>query len=144
MWRYALSWLFELFNYTSRKCPICSQNIKEKIEEIRTNLLSLSESKVTWCDICLKEYEETFNSDLIPKVLKCGDTFCIKCIKKIKKNKSGEIDCPICKKRYNENIEEMPINKYIIDLIWKDLIIKNDINYSWWFCWENIYCVLFN
>ena len=67
------------------------------------------------CNICLEEYKNNFNSEKTPRILSCGDTFCTECLKKMRKN--NIIVCPICRKENFEEIEKMPVNKYIIDSI---------------------------
>ena len=47
------------------------------------------------CTICFENYED--NTDNAPKIMPCGDTFCFKCLKTIKKEKE-KFNCPICQK----------------------------------------------
>ncbi len=61
------------------------------------------------CNICFENYED--NTDNAPKIMPCGDTFCFKCLKTIKKEKE-KFACPICQRDIFENIEDMPTNKY--------------------------------
>ncbi len=68
------------------------------------------------CNICLEKYD---SKDKIPRILKCGHTFCTKCLKEFTKvNNSLELNfpfvkCPIDKTigHPNTNIEEIPINR---------------------------------
>ena len=63
------------------------------------------------CSICFEDFRE--DQDHLPKNMKCGDTFCEKCIKTfIVDNK---IICPNCGTIIMKNIEEMPINKYALN-----------------------------
>ena len=64
------------------------------------------------CNICYDNYDE--DPDFEPKIMKCGDTFCFKCLKQIKKEKE-KFSCPICQKEIDENIEDMPTNKYVFN-----------------------------
>ena len=64
------------------------------------------------CTICFENYED--NTDNAPKIMPCGDTFCFKCLKTIKKEKE-KFNCPICQKEIFENIEDMPTNKYVFN-----------------------------
>lgn len=67
------------------------------------------------CDICLEEYKNNVNSEKTPRVLSCGHTFCTQCLWKMMKN--NKIECPICRKENFEEIDEIRVNQYIIDLI---------------------------
>ena len=64
------------------------------------------------CNICYDNFEK--DSENEPKIMECGDTFCIKCIKHIKKDKD-KFMCPVCQKDIYENIEDMPINQYVFN-----------------------------
>ncbi len=70
------------------------------------------------CSICMEKY----NSKLkIPRILKCGHTFCSKCLEILAKkdiNNNG-FQCPIDKNigHINKNINEIPINRLILDII---------------------------
>ena len=64
------------------------------------------------CSICYENFEQ--DSDNEPKIMECGDTFCLKCIQSIKKEKEKFL-CPICQKEIYEKIEDMPTNKYVFD-----------------------------
>lgn len=65
------------------------------------------------CNICYENYEK--DSENEPKTMECGDTFCLKCIEQIKKDKDKFI-CPICQQEISESIEDMPINQYVFNL----------------------------
>ncbi len=105
-------------------CPVCTIEIKEKKEDIRTNLFAYNLKKAIICDWCLKEFEETFSSKRAPKILKCGETFCFDCLKKNFKNDS--IICPICRKVNNEQLEDIPVNKCAITLVEEEIL--NNVN----------------
>ena len=63
------------------------------------------------CNICYENYEK--DSENEPKTMEWGDTFCLKCIEQIKKDKDKFI-CPICQQEISESIEDMPINQYVL------------------------------
>ena len=63
------------------------------------------------CGICRNEYKE--GSENEPKVLKCGDTLCVKCIKKIRAD-NNKFLCPYCRASITEEIEDMPTNKFVL------------------------------
>lgn len=68
------------------------------------------------CNICLEKYD---NKEKLPRILKCGHTFCTKCLKELSKlNNNLElhlpfVKCPIDKSigHTNTKIEEIPINR---------------------------------
>ncbi|KAL7631255.1 UNVERIFIED_CONTAM: hypothetical protein RMT77_018443 [Armadillidium vulgare] len=60
------------------------------------------------CKICCKRYNKT---DVIPKVLNCGYTFCSQCITKLDNSLCPNCQAPITKKT------EFPINYLVFDLI---------------------------
>src|SRR5690242_11807114 len=76
------------------------------------------------CNICLEKYD---SKEKIPRLLKCGHTFCTKCLKEITRlnNNSNEnlrlpfVKCPMDKLigHPNTNVEEIPINRLVIDLL---------------------------
>lgn len=73
------------------------------------------------CGICLEKYN---SKEKIPRMLKCGHTFCANCLKElIKINNNLDnfifIKCPIDKTigHNNTNIEEIPINRIILDIL---------------------------
>ena len=63
------------------------------------------------CQICYENYDE--KSGKIPKILKCGDTFCIPCLEKIYKNE--KIICPICTKESSDSINDLRTNIFAYD-----------------------------
>ena len=62
------------------------------------------------CPKCNNDFSE--DGEKIPKILDCGDSFCINCIKKSTKN--GIIKCSLCNSETNKKIDELPTNKYAI------------------------------
>ena len=78
------------------------------------------------CGICLEKYNK---KEKLPRILLCGHTFCTSCLGKIKQKCSdNKIKCPIDQKVCAEtnNIEEIPINRIVVDLI--DLNIEEKLN----------------
>ena len=79
------------------------------------------------CSICLEKYNK---KEKLPRILACGHTFCTLCLQKIKqKNKEEKhIKCPLDLKIGHEtnNIEDIPINRVLVDLI--DLNIDEKLN----------------
>jgi small GTP-binding protein len=106
-------------------CPICTSEIKETLEEVRTNIFAYNLKNAIICNICLKEFENNFNSEKSPKVLKCGETLCFECIKNNYINNS--IICPICRKQSEEKIDEIPVNKLAIESVQKEIL--NNIHF---------------
>ena len=60
------------------------------------------------CQICYENFDE--KKGIIPKILKCGDTICIKCLETIYKNE--KIICPICTKETCDSIDNLRINLF--------------------------------
>ena len=58
-------------------CPLCSIDTND-LENLRTNNFALHKQNNKKCKLCLNE----FNTERIPKVLKCGDSICLNCVKK--------------------------------------------------------------
>ena len=67
--------------------------------------------QTTECSLCFEDFKD--DPDHIPKIMKCGDSFCVKCIKTL--IIEDKIICPICKAIITEKIDEMPINKYALN-----------------------------
>jgi Ras-related protein Rab-18 len=67
--------------------------------------------KTTECSLCFQDFKD--DPDNTPKIMKCGDTFCVKCLKSL--IIEDKIICPICKAIIMEKIDEMPINKYALN-----------------------------
>ena len=101
-------------------CPTCTSEIKETLDEIRTNIFAYNSKNAIVCGACFKEFENDFNSEKSPKVLKCGETICFECIKKNFKNDS--IFCPICTKTTEEKLDEIPVNKLVIESVQKEIL----------------------
>ena len=78
------------------------------------------------CSICLEKYNK---KDKLPRILICGHTFCTSCLQKIKTKNISEkqIKCPIDLKigYENNNIDDIPINRVVVDLI--DLKIEEKL-----------------
>ena len=78
------------------------------------------------CSICLEKYNK---EDKLPRILICGHTFCTSCLQKIKtkNNSEKQIKCPIDLKIgfENNNIDDIPINRGVVDLI--DLKIEEKL-----------------
>ena len=60
-----------------KECPICRAKIKEGIEILRNNRYAYNAKNKIICEFCLEEFDSNFNSEKVPKVLKCGDTLCL-------------------------------------------------------------------
>jgi hypothetical protein len=79
------------------------------------------------CSICLEKYNK---KEKLPRILACGHTFCTLCLQKIKQKNKAEkhIKCPLDLKIGHEtnNIEDIPINRVVVDLI--DLNIDEKLN----------------
>ncbi len=68
------------------------------------------------CSICLEKYN---SKEKIPRILKCGHTFCTICLKELIRVKNNlevyapYVKCPIDKTlgHNNTNVEEIPINR---------------------------------
>ena len=74
------------------------------------------------CNICLEKYD---NKEKVPRILKCGHTFCTKCLKELTKASNilevrlPYVKCPLDKTIGHSNtvIEEIPINRIIVDIL---------------------------
>ena len=113
-------------------CPVCQKDIFENIEDMPTNKYVFNPKKTILCDICNNEFDSNYNSEHSPKVLQCGDTFCSKCLKS---NSSNEIMCSFCGTITEGNVDDLRINKLIIEKLEEELIntikyIDNDIEIS--------------
>jgi GTPase SAR1 family protein len=67
--------------------------------------------KTTECSLCFQDFKD--DPDHTPKIMKCGDSFCVSCLKSL--IIEDKIICPICKAIIMEKIDEMPINKYALN-----------------------------
>lgn len=78
------------------------------------------------CAICAERYTEKLK---IPRVLKCGHTFCSCCLESITKSSLNQnslfLICPIDKKLGHNSliVAEIPINRVLLDIV-----IRNDDN----------------
>ena len=79
------------------------------------------------CSICLEKYDK---KEKLPRILTCGHTFCTSCLIKIKEKNEpdNKIKCPLDLKLEADkiNIEEIPINRVIVDLL--DLNLPDKLN----------------
>ena len=70
------------------------------------------------CAICMEKYN---SNNKTPRILTCGHTFCTQCLEKIARrdNRNSGINCPLDKTlgHPNKKINEIPINRLIIDFI---------------------------
>ena len=67
--------------------------------------------ETTECSLCFEDFKD--DPDHVPKIMKCGDSFCVKCLKSL--IIEDKIICPICKAIITEKIDDMPINKYALN-----------------------------
>ena len=122
-------------------CPICKSIIAEQIDEMPINKFALQPKKNLFCEICLEGYSNDPNSKKLPRILKCGDTFCTECLEKSRIN--DKIICPSCKAESCEKVDNLYINNCVIEeyeneitlnfkyMKEKDIDIKNlDFNFS--------------
>ena len=100
-------------------CPICQKDIFENIEDMPTNKYVFNQKKTILCDICSNEFDNTYNSEHSPKVLKCGDTFCSKCLKS---QSSSEITCYFCSEKTSGSVDDLRVNKIIIEKLEEEII----------------------
>ena len=106
-----------------KECPICRAKIKEGIEILRNNRYAYNAKNKIICEFCLEEFDSNFNSEKVPIVLKCGDTFCFNCILKLTNyNNENELGCPTCMQITKEKWEDMPVNKFAIELLEQEKI----------------------
>ena len=100
-------------------CPICQKDIYDNIDDMPTNKYVFNTKKLILCDICLEEFDNNFRSDKSPRVLNCGHTFCGECLKN---NSNNVIICNFCGQRTEKNVDDLPINKIIIEKIEEEII----------------------
>ena len=77
------------------------------------NKYTLIQNKKIVYDKCLDEYTIEFNSKKVPRILKCGDTFCTECLEKARTD--GKIICLSCENESGEEVEKLIINKCVIN-----------------------------
>jgi len=85
------------------------------------------DNAATTCAICRESYSAT--PETIPRVLKCGHTFCHSCISKqaIVAGTTGRWHCGVCRFDHgNTQIHQLPINFAI-----KQLVEDEDVEVSW-------------
>ena len=80
------------------------------------------------CDICFEEYGDNDKSEMAPKILSCGHTFCCKCIKEKMKKNNNQIICSIDRINDNRPFDQIPYNRIIYDMILKEKEQKKKIN----------------
>ena len=108
-------------------CPICTIESNDDIESIRINNFAYYTKNTIICQVCYKEFNNSINSERTPKVLKCGDTICLNCLKKNYNKENNEVFCTLCAKTYDEKLEDMPVNKCVIQLGEEELINNIEI-----------------
>ena len=67
------------------------------------------------CPICTEEYKE-------PRVLPCGHTFCLTCIRECSKHKhpGDESACPLCRKEFtlpSNGVDDLPKNFFVTNFL---------------------------
>jgi len=67
------------------------------------------------CLICAEVYTD-------PRVLPCGHTYCLKCIREYSKDKypGEELDCPLCRKEFtlpSNGVDDLPRNFFVNNLL---------------------------
>ncbi|KAB7494529.1 hypothetical protein Anas_08629 [Armadillidium nasatum] len=80
-------------------------NISNKYQTLIQIKINMSE---LLCQLCAEEYSE---NERIPKILKCGDTFCLPCL-------SGLVEftkyCPTCYAKVTGPFSDLPTNKSLL------------------------------
>ena len=71
------------------------------------------------CDICYNEFDSNIKAERTPRVLQCGDTFCSKCLKS---KRGPEITCMFCGKKTRENVDDLRVNKMIIEKLEEEIL----------------------
>ena len=104
-----------------KTCPVCMAKVDEDIEKMIINKYALNHNKTILCDICLEEF--SFNDpEKLPKILKCGDTFCSQCLSKLKHD--DKVICIFCSEETDEEIDNLTMNKCILEDCIKELILN--------------------
>ena len=103
-------------------CPICKSVIMEKIDEMPINKYALNEKKLIVCDICLGEYSNIVNSKKLPRVLKCGHTFCTECLEKARHD--DKIMCIFCGEETYKEVKELSINKCVTEEYENEILLN--------------------
>ena len=102
-------------------CPICISKVDEDIEEMIINYYALNPTKTILCDLCLEEFSIN-DQEKLPKILKCGHTFCSKCLKQ--KRCNGKIKCMFCSKETDEEVDKLIMNKCALEECIKELLFS--------------------
>jgi len=73
---------------------------------------------ITECPICMEVYVD-------PRVLTCGHTFCLKCIRECSKDKQPKVElaCPLCRKKFRQprnGLGDLPKNFALVDFLQMD------------------------
>ncbi len=83
---------------------------------------SQDDSKLLECAICLDQYRD-------PRVLPCGHTFCLLCLKTyaatVKRSSGVQLSCCLCKAPWfepNRSVEELPRNE--VSIVWQATMDK--------------------
>ena len=102
-------------------CPICIAKVDEDIEEMIINKYALNPNKTILCDLCLEEFSIN-DPEKLPKILKCGDTFCSQCLKNSRCN--DKIKCMFCSKETSEEVDKLIMNKCTLEECIKELLFS--------------------
>jgi len=102
-------------------CPICISKVDEDIEEMIINYYALNPTKTILCDLCLEEFSIN-DPEKLPKILKCGHTFCAKCLKQRRCN--DKIKCMFCSKETDEEVDKLIMNKCALEECIKELLFS--------------------
>lgn len=82
------------------------------------------------CPICMDYYGGDDSHERAPRILSCGHTICTFCLKDLYSRKGEEVfQCPICRKVVDNNnkpITELPINRYVYDVLRDKGLIENN------------------
>jgi len=103
-------------------CPNCKTIITEKIDEMPINKYALDSLKTLICALCLEKYSNKLNSKKIPRILKCGDTFCSECLEESRLNNKNI--CEYCGKESFEEVGKLIINKCVIEKYENEIILN--------------------
>lgn len=72
------------------------------------------------CSICVEQYSQVFDHN--PRSLRCGHTFCTKCLFRIMTTRG--IKCPVCSKWHNmerPDVQQLPPNYAVMEIV-KDYV----------------------
>jgi len=70
---------------------------------------------ITECPICTEVYTD-------PRVLPCGHTYCLKCIRECSRDKQpgDKLACPLCRKEFtlpSSGVENLPKNFFVTNFL---------------------------